>query len=154
MNQEIELNERMTERGDELDNATYQYLLTLLQIDQEKAEEEFPWDVAILREVLDSSISIVQKKGYAVCNPYIAEQGNIQYLCTLSECGCKECHCQKEFMEQERILARIHEAMDVYGIDVVNEENGKIVVNDKTNGSNYCISVTPYRESENAKQFK
>uniref|UniRef100_UPI002677339E hypothetical protein n=1 Tax=Faecalibaculum rodentium TaxID=1702221 RepID=UPI002677339E len=96
---ELEITQRMSERADAIDNATYRYLAELLELEEDDPEEKFPWNIEILRTVFDSAVSTLQEHGYAVCNPYVAtpESGR-QYLCTSSECGCESCSCQDGFM--------------------------------------------------------
>lgn len=68
----LELNSKMVDRADWIDNQTYWYLMQLLEISTAEAEEKFPWNIEILRNVFDSSVSILKEYGYAVCNPYVA----------------------------------------------------------------------------------
>ena len=119
MLEEVEMNEAMINRADALDNAAYRYFLELLELDgaeHEKVEEIFPWDVSILRELLDYAVSLLGNRNLYICNPCVMEEYGRVYRCTLSECGCKECHFQDRFMEKERVLARITEAMKINGI--------------------------------------
>ena len=68
---ELEITQRMSERADAIDNATYRYLAELLEL-KDDPEEKFPWNIEILRTVFDSAVSTLQEHGYAVCNPYVA----------------------------------------------------------------------------------
>lgn len=95
MEKELELNDAMVRRSDELDNATYDYLKLLLQLDDSNAEANLPWDISLLREVLDSTIGILEEHGHPVCNPYISDDETHEQLCSLEECGCCECQCQE-----------------------------------------------------------
>ncbi len=91
----------MSERADDIDNATYRYLAKLLELNEGDSEEKFPWNIEILRKVFDSTVSALQEYGYAVCNPYVAmSESGRQYRCTISECGCGNCNCQDDFMEK------------------------------------------------------
>ena len=45
----LELTDTMIKRNDEIDNATYNYLMTLLETD----ESEFAWDINIIEEITD-----------------------------------------------------------------------------------------------------
>lgn len=125
---EIELTDRMAERADELDNAVYDMLITLLQLEGEEIDREFPWNITIIREILDYTISVLEREGKSVCNPYITHTGKQDYLCTLSECGCSKCGCQDEFMEQERIMGRIDEAMSINGLEITGTDENRIMV--------------------------
>ena len=83
--EELEMNAKMVERADDIDNATYRYLAELLELDEDEAEERFPWNIEILRKVFDSSVSTLQEYGHTVCNPYVATSENgRRYRCTLS----------------------------------------------------------------------
>lgn len=140
--EELEINQRMSERADDIDNATYRYLTELLGLDADDPEEKFPWDMEILRTVFDSAVSTLGKHGYAVCNPYVAttESGR-QYLCTLSECGCESCNCQDEFMEKERIFSSIEEAVARGGLKVMDGDHDSIIVRNGRLGMDFEISV-------------
>lgn len=140
---ELEINQRMSERADDIDNATYRYLTELLGLDaDDDPEEKFPWDMEILRTVFDSAVSTLGRHGYAVCNPYVAttESGR-QYLCTLSECGCESCNCQDEFMEKERIFSSIEEAVARGGLKVMDGDHDSIIVRNGRLGMDFEISV-------------
>lgn len=95
MSTEVELNDRMVRRGDVLDNMVYHFLLCLLELNEEQAQEKFPWDILIIREVLDATIEILGKHKKVVCNPYIVSEGDEEHLCRLSECGCEVCNYQE-----------------------------------------------------------
>lgn len=136
---EIELTDRMVERADELDNAVYDMLITLLQLEGEEIEREFPWNIAIIREILDYIISVLEREGKSVCNPYITHIGKQDYLCTLSECGCSKCVCQDEFMEQERIMGRIDEAMTINGLEIIGSDGKVLTV--KEPGTKECFEI-------------
>ena len=57
--QELELTDEMIARNDEIDNAVYQVILTLI----EKDENEFPWNMEIIGAVTDA-IERVLGDGY------------------------------------------------------------------------------------------
>ena len=142
--EEVEMTDRMIERADELDNAVYDMLLTFLQLDTEEAEEEFPWNIEIIREVLDFVYSVLEREGKSVCNPYIS--GN--YRCTLSECGCRKCSCQTSFMERERIMGRIDEAMKLNDIEVTDNDGSRLLVREPTTGEQFEITVKSIDETD------
>lgn len=140
--EELEINQRMSERADDIDNATYRYLTELLGLDADDPEEKFPWDMEVLRTVFDSAVSTLGKHGYAVCNPYVAttESGR-QYLCTLSECGCESCNCQDEFMEKDRILSDIEDAAARGGLKVTDGNSDSIIVRNSRLDMDFRISI-------------
>lgn len=137
-NEKVEMTDKMIERADELDNAVYDMLLTALQLDGAEAEKEFPWNIAIIREVLGFVCSVLAREGKAVCNPYIS---NGSYRCTLSECGCRKCSCQTKFMERERIMGRISEAMQLNDIEVKYNDGNRLLVREPLTGEEFAITV-------------
>ncbi len=141
---EVEMTERMVERADELENVVYDMLLTFLQLDSEQEEEEFPWNIEIIREVLELVYSVLARAGKPVCNPYISDGG---YRCTLSECGCRKCSCQTTFMERERIIGRISEAMKLNDIEVTDDDGSRLLVREPLTGEEFKITVKNIDES-------
>ena len=139
---EVEMNQKMTERADWIDTQTYWYLMQLLEISTAEAEEKFPWNIEILRNVFDSSVSILKEYGYAVCNPYIAtpDTGR-QYRCTLSEGGCESCNCQDEFMEKERLLSNIEDTAARNGFKVMDGDKDCIIVRNSEMDMDFEIRV-------------
>ena len=91
--QKAVLNDAMIGRADELDNAAYQYFMTLLGLDDKEAEELFPWDVCILRQLLDTAVELLAESGLPVCNPAVITEKGETRLCSLSDCGCRGCRC-------------------------------------------------------------
>ena len=74
---EVEMNEVMINRADVLDNAAYRYFLELLELngaEHEKVEEIFPWDVSILRDLLDYAVSLLGNRNLYICNPSVMEE--------------------------------------------------------------------------------
>ena len=139
---ELEISQRMSERADDIDNATYHYLAELLELNEDDPEEEFPWNIEILRKVFDSAVSILQEYGYAVCNPYVAtSESGRQYRCTLSECGCESCNCQDEFMEKDRIISNIEDAVALSGLKVMDGDDDCILVRNSRLDMDFQISV-------------
>ncbi len=140
--EELEINQKMAERADDIDNATYQYLAALLELGDDEAGEKFPWNIEILRKVFDSAVSILLEHGYAVCNPYVATSKNgRQYLCTLSECGCESCSCQDEFMEKDRILSGIEDAAALGGLKVLDGDHDSIIVRNSRLDMDFEIAI-------------
>ena len=145
--EELEISQRMSERADDIDNATYRYLAELLELNEGDPEERFPWNIEILRKVFDSAVSILQEYGYAVCNPYVAtSESGRQYRCTLSECGCGNCNCQDDFMEKERILSSIEDAIARSGLKVLDGDDDCILVRNSTMDMDFQISVKSLEE--------
>lgn len=140
--EELEISSRMSERTDDIDNATYRYLAELLELNEDEAEKRFPWNIEILRKVFDSTVSILKEYGHAVCNPYVAtpETGR-QYRCTLSECGCESCNCQDEFMEKDRIISNIEDAVALSGLKVMDGDDDCILVRNSRLDMDFQISV-------------
>ena len=145
--EELEISQRMSERADDIDNATYRYLAELLELNEGDPEEKFPWNIEILRKVFDSAVSTLQEYGYAVCNPYVAtSESGRQYRCTLSECGCGNCNCQDDFMEKERILSSIEDAIARSGLKVLDGDDDCILVRNSTMDMDFQISVKSLEE--------
>lgn len=125
----LDLSPKMVDRTDWIDNQTYWYLMQLLELSPDESEEKFPWNIEILRNVFDSTVSILEEYGHAVCNPYVATSDTgRQYRCTLSECGCESCNCQDEFMEKERLLSNIEDAAATNGFKVMDGDKDCIIV--------------------------
>ncbi len=141
--EELEISSRMSERTDDIDNATYRYLVELLELNADEAEKRFPWNIEILRKVFDSSVSILKEYGHAVCNPYVAtsETGR-QYRCTLSECGCGNCNCQDEFMEKERLISNIEDAVALTGLKIISGGKDSIIVREGSIDADFEIRVS------------
>ena len=138
----LDLSPKMVDRTDWIDNQTYWYLMQLLELSPDESEEKFPWNIEILRNVFDSSVSILKEYGYAVCNPYIAtpDTGR-QYRCTLSEGGCESCNCQDEFMEKERLLSNIEDAAATNGFKVMDGDKDCIIVRNSEMDMDFEIRV-------------
>lgn len=139
---EVEMNQKMTERADWIDTQTYWYLMQLLELSPDESEEKFPWNIEILRNVFDSTVSILKEYGHAVCNPYVATSDTgRQYRCTLSECGCESCNCQDEFMEKERLLSNIEDAAARNGFKVMDGDKDCIIVRNSEMDMDFEIRV-------------
>lgn len=139
----LELNSKMVDRADWIDNQTYWYLMQLLELSQDESDEKFPWNIEILRNVFDSSVSILKEYGYAVCNPYVVTPDiGRQYRCTLSECGCESCNCQDEFMEKERLLSNIEDAAAMNGFKVMDGDKDCIIVRNSEMDMDFEIHVS------------
>ena len=139
---EVEITQRMAERAGWIDTQTYWYLMQLLELNVDQAQERLPWDIEILRKVFDSTVSILKEYGHAVCNPYVAtpDTGR-QYRCTLSECGCESCNCQDEFMEKERLLSNIEDTAARNGFKVMDGDKDCIIVRNSEMDMDFEIRV-------------
>lgn len=138
----LDLSPKMVDRTDWIDNQTYWYLMQLLELSPDESEEKFPWNIEILRNVFDSTVSILKEYGHAVCNPYVATSDTgRQYRCTLSECGCESCNCQDEFMEKERLLSNIEDAAATNGFKVMDGDKDCIIVRNSGMDMDFEIRV-------------
>lgn len=139
---EIAMNEKMTKRVEDIDNLTYTYLKGLLELDETEAEEKFPWNIEIIREIFEEAVTILCRHGYEVCAPYISTpDSGRQYLCTLLECECESCSCQDEFMEKERILSKIEETVALSGLKVIDGDHESIIVRESRTDMDFEIHV-------------
>ena len=139
----LDLSPKMVDRTDWIDNQTYWYLMQLLELSPDESEEKFPWNIEILRNVFDSTVSILKEYGHAVCNPYVATSDTgRQYRCTLSECGCESCNCQDEFMEKERLLSNIEDAAATNGFKVMDGDKDCIIVRNSEMDMDFEIRVS------------
>jgi len=102
--QKAVLNDAMIGRADELDNEAYQYFMTLLGVDDKEAEEVFPWDVCILRQLLDTAVELLTESGLPVCNPAVIMEGEETRLCNPSDCGYRVCRCVDKIPYKESIV--------------------------------------------------
>lgn len=140
--EEVEMNQRMTERADWIDTQTYWYLIQLLELDQDEAEKKFPWNIEILREVFEGAVAVLNEHGYKVCDPYIStSEAGRQYRCTLSECGCGRCNCQDEFMEKERLMSNIEDAVASTGLKIVDGGKDSIIVRESNINTDFEIRI-------------
>lgn len=138
----LDLSPKMVDRTDWIDNQTYWYLMQLLELSPDESEEKFPWNIEILRNVFDSTVSILEEYGHAVCNPYVATSDTgRQYRCTLSECNCESCNCQDEFMEKERLLSNIEDAAARNGFKVMDGDKDCIIVRNSGMDMDFEIRV-------------
>lgn len=139
----VEMSQKMTERVDWIDKQTYWYLMQLLDIDVDEAKEIIPWNIEILREVLEGAVAVLNNHGYNVCEPYIStpEVGR-RYRCTLSECGCKSCNCQDEMMERERLISNIEDAVAITGLKIIGGGKDSIIVREGSMDTDFEIRVS------------
>lgn len=133
---------RMAERAHWIDRQTYWYLIQLLGVEVEEADEKIPWNIELLREVFEDAVAVLNKHGYSVCDPYIStpETGR-QYRCTLSECECDHCDCQDEFMEKERLISSIEDSVAMNGLKIMDGDDDSIIVRNSRLDMDFEISV-------------
>ena len=139
-----EMPERMVERYDFINEVVYHALLDILEIDKDQAGSQFPEDVKLIRDAFDGMYAALVRHGYPVCDPYVTtnDQGRV-YRCTPAECGNKVCHYQDENMEQERILARVEEALVRQDIMLVETGADSFTVKEDWSDKAFLISVKP-----------
>ena len=140
---EVEMNPRMAERVKWIDKQTYWHLIQLLELDVDEAKKKLPWNVEIFREVFEDAVAVLSKHGYSVCDPYIStpETGR-RYRCTLSECGCESCNCQDEFMEKERLISNIEDAVAMNGLKILDGDKDSIIVRENSTDTDFEIRVS------------
>lgn len=68
----VELSPRQLERLDEIDNAMYRFLLVLL----EKDEDEFPWDMQYIGELVDAAEETMFRYGFDIHRPAVINDGD------------------------------------------------------------------------------
>ena len=141
--EEVEMNQRMLERVDSIDTQTYWYLIQLLGLSMDEAEKKFPWNIEILREAFEGAVAVLNKHGYNVCDPYISTPDfGRKYRCTLSECGCGSCNCQDEFMEKERLISNIEDAVAITGLKIIGGGQDSIIVREGSVDTDFEIRVS------------
>ncbi|MCC8026633.1 MAG: hypothetical protein LIP16_15205 [Clostridium sp.] len=76
-------------RNDVLDNAAYNLALEMLQLkEQPDSETKFPWNMEIIGALLESTQSILEEHGHAVCWPYYEEE---MPCCQTGSCAKTDC---------------------------------------------------------------
>lgn len=140
---EVEVSQRMAKRARWIDVQTYWYLMQLLELGTDEAEEALPWDEELLREVFEGTEAVLNRHGYKVCDPYIARpEFGRQYRCTLSECGCGKCSCQDEFMEKERLISNMEDAAAMAGLKIIGGSTDSVIVKADSMDKDFEIRVT------------
>lgn len=139
---EAKMNQRMTERVNWIETQTYWYLMQLLGVKVEEAREIIPWNIEIIRKVFEYAVAVLNTHGYSVCDPHIStpEYGR-QYRCTLSECGCETCNCQDIFMEKERIISNIEDAVALTGMQITGGNRDSVFVREGSMNTDFEIRV-------------
>jgi len=69
---DVELSMAHLERLDEIDNAVYQCILTLLG----KTEDEFPWDMEYIGCITDNIVDYLVEKGHVIYRPAIVSEAD------------------------------------------------------------------------------
>lgn len=68
----------MTQRNDDIDNATHRYICDL-------AEKDVEWNAELIASIEDSSETILEKFGIDVCHPAANEDNEDMVLCSEDE---------------------------------------------------------------------
>lgn len=144
--QETEMNEGMIKRNEEIEQAVYDLLLLLLQIEPGQADKEFPRDMKVIRQVLGLAVEVLGGYGKEVCIPYLVTSGERIYRCTLTECGCEKCHYQEDFMIKERMLSCIDKALEGNGYQILKGDHNSVIVRDKKAKNDFHISIVEISE--------
>lgn len=91
-----ELNSKQIEQLDEIENAVYEMLCRIqgYDVNDEDIDEKFPWDISVIREVLDVAVETLNEHDYPVCDPYMENDVNCIDL-DCPSCNCKSCICKE-----------------------------------------------------------
>ena len=94
---EVELNDSMVKRLDELYDSVYKTCRLFLALSEEAEETDiFPWNMEIIGLITDITITILKHNGYAVCYPYIEQDEDGERLChDTGNCEVTTCKCKK-----------------------------------------------------------
>ncbi len=124
-----EVIERMTDRAEDIDNATYRYLVELLQLEGDNLRERFPKDTRLLGDVFYSAVCVLKEHGYSVCNPRVSKtESGRQYFCKLSDCGCESCRCRNQSAEKDRTIFNLEDTTKHSESKMLDVGLGNIVV--------------------------
>ena len=107
---EIVMPERMKQRRAKLLNATYEYFLTLLEMDRNEAASRFPLDEKLMWVLFGYADTMLERLGYNVCCPDIYVKDGKKILCNTTHCGCKTCHIREAFKMSEQLRDVIESA--------------------------------------------
>lgn len=90
-----EMNDAQMTRQDVIENATYAMLATIAGFDPTDSEilNKFPWNIGMIRSVLDDAIDTLRENELQVCDPYIEEDVNCRNLVS-PDCNCSKCQCR------------------------------------------------------------
>lgn len=92
---EIVMPECMKQRRAKLLNATYEYFLTVLEMDRNEAALRFPMDEQLMWVLFGYADTMLERLGFNVCYPDIYVQDGKKILCNTTHCGCKTCHIRE-----------------------------------------------------------
>lgn len=93
---ELELTSEMISQIDKNDNLTYNYLLDLLNISSEDADEKFPWNISIISNILEMVACELDTISYHLCRPcVITNPDGSQQFCS-TDCKREQCICGLE----------------------------------------------------------
>ena len=83
---QIEFEDFLAYKGDEIDNAAYELAVALLRTcPEQEAEDVLAWDISMLSPIIEAAQAVLQKTGKKTCWPYYVEntpcfkQGKCKY---------------------------------------------------------------------------
>lgn len=115
---EIVMPERMKQRRAKLLNATYEYFLTLLEMDRNEVASRFPLDEKLMWVLFGYADTMLERLGYNVCCPDIYVQDGKKILCNTTYCGCKTCHIR----EASKMSEQLRDVIESAGYTIVSED--------------------------------
>lgn len=139
---EMEMPECMKQRRAKLLNATYEYFLTVLEMDRNEAALRFPMDEKLMWVLFGYADTMLERMGYNVCCPDIYVQDGKKILCNTTHCGCRTCHIR----EASRISEQLKDVMENAGFRIVSEDITGIKVRDPKDDE-CTISITARKNS-------
>ena len=108
---EIVMPECMKQRRAKLLNATYEYFLTVLEMDRNEAALRFPMDEQLMWVLFGYADTMLERLGFNVCYPDIYVQDGKKILCNTTHCGCKPCHIR----DASRISEQLKDVLENAG---------------------------------------
>lgn len=139
---EIVMPECMKQRRAKLLNATYEYFLTVLEMDRNEAALRFPMDEQLMWVLFGYADTMLERLGFNVCYPDIYVQDGKKILCNTRHCGCKTCHIR----EASRISEQLKDVIENAGFCIVSEDITGIKVRDFKDDE-CTISITAKKNS-------
>lgn len=98
MGKEQDFEDFLVERNDELDNAAHGLALLMLSANGTPlAEDEFPWNMEIIGDILESTAGILKEKEHHICWPYHGDDNTPCYA--LDDCKHKCCPFRQQQKE-------------------------------------------------------
>ena len=149
-NNDIKMCEEMETRVEELREAAHRFCQFLAKYDDQV--KNLPMDDELLQRLIYFAREGLERHGMHVCVPDIYEVGGIKFRCTIAECGCRECYCQREPMQREWLMARIAELLELYKWQVKESIDNNITVCDKGDNTQFVIRVDQLTTNSNLPQ--